>query len=320
MRFYKHIVCNYMFVRRKAKLVLDEFACAISPRLTIRLLNYGTYFPLFIAYAYGMLRGTKPSANESKRLIALGFMTVLFDELTDVYRYSADELRAFVTKKELVRPDNAALERSILYIQNWLMANCELYAQSETLLEQILQAQIDSNEQRNENIVYSRLMDITERKGGFTMQLLRTAFDGVPTKLESEFLYQLGALGQLENDIFDCYKDFSEGIFTIPIQTKSISHVRKLYVEKCSTCFSQIQHLQFPIQNKRNFCYLLQFILARGMVALGNLQALPNSDQGYKALSAMKRELLISDMEKPINAWRLFRITFFSYKNCTFVS
>ena len=91
----------------------------------------------------------------------------------------------------------------------------------------VYEAQILSLQQENDGLNEDELKKITFEKGGVSMPLYRCGFEGEINELEYNLLYNLGAIGQLENDIFDVYKDDKSGVRTLVTTAKDINHLRQ---------------------------------------------------------------------------------------------
>ncbi len=55
------------------------------------------------------------------------------------------------------------------------------------------------------------------------------------TELEEELLFRIGFLGQLENEIFDIYKDHKVGLRTLATNTRTIPELKKIYFKDRSS-------------------------------------------------------------------------------------
>jgi len=271
---------------------------------TNRLSKYGIYVPLFIGEAFAVLRGNNIAENERVALTSLGCMTALFDDLFDEGQYNDEFIRNLLENP--FEPENETPQLAVLVkLYNLFLNNTKHSAEAKLLMSHIYDAQVASRKQKNPDIGTAELEQITYNKGGFTMQLYRLAFENELTDTENILFYKLGAIGQLENDIFDVYKDFKEGINTLVIIENQIDNLKQRYNSLQREVFAAIEKLHFTNAQKYQFRLICSLIIARGYVAIAQLEKLSAKTNHIFSPSFYSRSELICDMEKPLNRIKL---------------
>jgi hypothetical protein len=273
-----------------------------------RIQKYAIYIPAFITFAYSKLNYTPFSNAEIQAITALGALTALFDDLFDDYNYTDEyilNLIASPADNELNKP-----EIQLLLMLYGIFDKNTVHGQSaHKLITAITKSQINSRKQKSENLSIDELKQITSEKGGFAMQLYRRAFQTQISPGEDELFFAIGALGQLENDIFDVYNDSHSGIKTLANSELSIGELETYYQYLVNNVFEKLQKSGFTNYQKKEFGQIINLISARAKVALNQYKSLLKKDENTSQLSKFTRKELICDMEKPLNLLKLLIYT-----------
>jgi hypothetical protein len=261
---------------------------------------YGLAVPA-IGETYCLLRGTSLTDDERKTLTYLGGITGLFDDFFD----EIDTPEAHII--ELINNPSIEITRNShekLFIQFYLKA---LEQNNSTIIKEYFNAgfdaQVQSKKQADSNLTNEEIHKITRQKGGIFMLFYRAALDGDIHKLEEELLFNVGLLGQMENDIFDIYKDNQGGIHTLATTATSIKSLRSKYQSVSKTIYEVIAQMDFQEKNKQKFSRLFAIIATRGLVCLDQLEKLEKN--GSFEVSEHSRSQLICNMgsAKNIISW-----------------
>jgi hypothetical protein len=176
---------------------------------------------------------------------------------------------------------------------------------AKALMQKVFDAQVASRLQTDAGLTHAELETITYNKGGFTMQLYRTAFENEIVESEDALFYELGAIGQLENDIFDVYKDYHAGINTLATSAIDISQLESIFRGLNFKIWNSIDTFHFKSADKDNFKHICSLVIARGYVAIHQLKKVSEKTNGIFQPSEYSRKELICDMEKPLNRVKL---------------
>lgn len=287
-----------------AKEMLQPLCSQLSESESERIYKYGLYVPLFIGESFAVLRGTKLSEKERIAITCLGCMTTLFDDLFDETNYSDRFIRNLLENP--VKDSTNSPQLTILVELYYLfLSNTCHQTNAKALMLKVFDSQVASRLQTDKTLTLTELETITYNKGGFTMQLYRTAFETEMTENEQQLFYRLGAIGQLENDIFDAYKDYHSGINTLATNANDVCQVETIYRNLHTKIWKSIDILSFKSIDKENFKRICSLIIARGYVAIHQLKKVSNKTYGILKLWDYARKDLICDMEKPLNRVKL---------------
>ncbi len=269
-----------------------------------RMLKYGLYVPLFIGTSYGWLRGKNLTEHEKTAITALGCMTSLFDDLFDSGNYNDEFINELLQNPGSGETNNPHI-KLLIHLYNTFLECTPHKTEAKKLMIAVFNAQKASRQQLETILPEAGITAITEDKGGYSMQLYRTAFSGKITKSENQLFYKLGAIGQLENDIFDIHDDFQNGIKTLATTTNNIDSLRATYRNMQLEIFDLIKKTNFKRAEKRKFEYVCALIIARGYVALNQLKNISKRTEEPFNLSDHNRNDLVCDMESPLNRVKL---------------
>lgn len=314
MSYFSNVVkIFFLFIKfwkqfKKQKKFLSEFSQTYDNKLNKsdldRVRTYGLYVPIFIGESYSVLRGSKLTTNERTAITCLGSMTALFDDLFDESDYSDDFIRNVLgnpVKNESYSPQlNLLVELYMLFLEN---SNHK--SSAKVLMNNIFHAQVVSRNQTQASLSQKELETITYNKGGYTMQLYRRAFANIISENEDALFYKLGAIGQLENDIFDIYKDYNAGIKTLATTASEIKHLELTYQNLHSEILNNIDKTTYKFENKEQFKLICSLIISRGYVALSQFKKLSKKTNLVFKITKYSRNELICDMEKPLNRVKL---------------
>jgi len=254
---------------------------------------YGLTVPI-IGEIYCLLRGVGLTYSERTTLTYLGGLTGLFDDFFDEKNTPDNHI------KELINNPNIELCRNShenLFVQFYLKA---LEQEHSKLLKRyvnsVYDAQILSKKQTNPNLSSEEILHITQQKGGVSILFYRSVLNGNIVDHEKDLLVKIGLLGQMENDIFDIYKDHQKGIYTLSTKTKSIITLQFRYKSILNDVYELIKQTDFPERNKMRFSRLVAIIASRGLICLDQLIKLEDGE--LFEISKYSRKQLICDMGK----------------------
>lgn len=265
---------------------------------------YAITIPAMLGEAFCELRGRKMSDKERLSMTFLGSITGLFDDLFDRERLLPDEIKCLLNQPDKA---NASNNNELLLIELYQigLANSDKPGLIKEYALKVYEAQLQSKKQSVVGLSKEEIQQITFEKGGVSIPLYRCAFEGNISQTEYDMLYRLGAIGQLENDIFDVYKDYSEGIQTLVTTETDILKLREKYQQLINVIFQLIDKTQYQTPQKRRFKHVVALVLGRGLVGLDNLQNLSRKTEGVFLLEKYCRKDLICDMESPLNLLKL---------------
>lgn len=266
------------------------------------------YIPA-VCDAFASLRGVNTTFSEEERFLHYFICSSLFDNFWDRKSLTIEQLRDLSFSPETYTPHNFD-ETVFQYAHQWLLKRVDDQESYMKVAYQVFHAQQDSLRQMDATIGWGELISITERKGGFSVELCAFYLDGSSSPEIRKLWFRLGALIQLTNDLYDVFKDSREGMYTLPICMKRVADVRLLHNQWTEEIRSLIHQISFPSSQKEICSIHLMCIAAFGKIALDQFEALEKRDQTLQPWSTYTRKELIIDMELWKNLWKGLRLTY----------
>ena len=262
-------------------------------------------FHAIIAQPFIRLHHPKITDTEKERLLHFFICATLFDDFFDNPGYTLPQLERILLQPEACTPQHD-LESLFIASNKRLSTYAILKPGYLNVKKSVYYAQVDSLKQMQPTITDEDLKEITYRKGGSSVLLSRYYLD-VPSNAEEEQCwYQLGALIQLGNDIFDLFKDLQEGINTLANRSRSIHALKQELNIQAKTYHEALSRLNGATGVLRQIRFRTAIIYALSYTAIDQLQSL---EKGNAVLyfKCMNRKSLIVDMEKWSNRWRMLK-------------
>ncbi len=305
--FYK----QSRFIKIHIDPVLKDFQGKTDTHLTKKDLYkikkyYGFAVPAILGEAFCLLRGQTLSKKERLALSCLGASTGLYDDFFDDSSMSLDHIKSLTINPEETLAEN---NRELLFIKFYLKALANA-PYPELLLKKakdVFDAQVLSKQQTDANITIENIQSITYQKGGVSLLLYRSVLNYFTPPEEEQLLYALGKIMQLENDIFDVYKDRENGIKTLITTENKIANLRANYIELYNEVAELLQQTSFPKRNKKLFIRYVSLIILRGLVCLDCLEKNELQSDNQFRVEKYSRAQLICDMEKTSNLGKVLR-------------
>ena len=265
---------------------------------------YGYAVPAMIGETFCVLRGAKMSEQERLAMTYLGTITGLFDDFFDKKNMSVGEIELLIDNP-VATVSTTSYEKLIITLFNKAIENCADRNLLKTYCTNVFEAEVLSKKQMLPDIERDEIKEIIFQKGGVSMLLYSCALAGSLSQADKTIIFKLGSIGQLENDIFDVYKDYHEGIKTLVTTETNISKLRKNYNGLVEEIFGLVRATNYPGKNKRNFLRILALVLCRGYVCMDYLEKNEKSTNNIFTVEAYEKKNLICDMEKFSNFLKL---------------
>lgn len=245
------------------------------------------------------------SKKEKELNVKYFLMTALYDDLIDRHIMDTHTLNDLFYHPEKANPTNFNIKVLVQLHLDLLNQVPEKKAYWETI-EQIHQAQKDSAQQFDPQISLDKILDITKRKGGFSLLMCRHYLKDPIHKEIDDCWYTFGGMIQMTNDLYDTYKDTQEGIATFANTIPDIEKIKGIYQDQKNEFLGHIQNLPVSHFKKVQFCIRTSLIASFGDIAIQQLNQLKDNLGQLPNLRLVPRKQLIIDMEKPFNIGRLF--------------
>jgi len=261
---------------------------------------YGLAVPAVLGESFCILRGKEMSFRERLSLTYLGGLTGLFDDFFDEKDMTEQHILNLIGNPRDAMP-NTAHERLFITFYKKALDNAADANLVKDYFIKVFDAQVLSKKQVMPEIAYDEIKSITYQKGGISLLFYRCALSQVMSMEEEKLLYKLGSLMQLENDIFDIYKDYQGGIRTLVTTETKIDKLRNNYKSLVDEIIVSVLQANYPTKSKKRFLRIISMIICRGFVCLDMLKSNEKLTNHVFTIDKYERKDLICDMEKPIN-------------------
>lgn len=264
---------------------------------------YGLAVPSVFGEAFAALRGKPLSEHERRAFTYLGSTTGLFDDFFDDNQLQDDYIQKLYQQPATYTGQN---DNEKLFNHCWQNAlngcankNLLIY-----FANKVFVAQVKSRLQQSTIPDEDTVRQITYEKGGYSVLFYMSLFYEIFPAEDESLFYNIGALLQLENDLFDVYKDHNEGICTLVTHTRGIGTLAHEFTGLWKKVQQSIANTRYTINGKKAFEKDIAILVSRGFVCLGMLQQREKENGGSFLPAAFSRKQLICDLEKPVNLLR----------------
>lgn len=265
---------------------------------------YGFAVPALLGEGFCILRGRDMSEKERYGITYLGALTGLFDDFFDDHNLSKEHILEMINNpvEEIARNSN---EKLFIKFCQVALENAKDAEKVKSTAYRVYDAQVMSHKQMEKDTSSEEIEQITMDKGGLSLLFYRSVFEDDISENEEEMILCLGGIGQLENDIFDIYKDYQNGVRTLATLTNKINKLRISYKSLMEKTFKLVHQTNFAPKNKRNFLRFISLIICRGFVCLDFLEKNELQTNNTFSLDRYEKKDLICDMGKLSNNIKL---------------
>ena len=262
---------------------------------------YGISIPALMGEAFCSFCNVPYSGKERSAITYFAMLTGLFDDLFDRHEMTDSQISQLL---EMHETDNAQGK----LLQYFYRKGMEMAAQPEEAKQitmRVFAAQSAARVQKSATTNLETLKQLSYEKGGASMLFYRSALPENMHNPDDELVHQLGATGQLANDIFDIYKDLQEGIYTFANKCISIQELRTEYQQQLQHIATLIQQSKNNLESAKTFALQCAPVLTRALVALDHYEKACTHTNGHFDPAKLTRKQLICDMEKPANIFKM---------------
>jgi hypothetical protein len=264
---------------------------------------YGLAVPGILGEAFAALRDSPLSETERNGCTWLGATTGLFDDFFENTSLADGYIELLYRQPAMYTGNNTneKLANHCWRIALKHAANADLLTDMAAMVHR---SQSDSRLQKKNDPGKDTLQRITFDKGGFSVLFYMSFFYREIPVTDEKLFYHAGSLLQLENDLFDVYKDHQDAITTLVTSGMKIAELRTIYLDLWAETKKYLDETSFSKQGKTHFLKILCGLVSRGLVCLDMLQQRENENNGRFHPAVFTRKQLICDMEKPVNLLR----------------
>ena len=284
-----------------------EWASIISSKsFDLRLTQYVQVHSL-LDYSLCGLAGRKMSNSELKACVYFCACLPLYDDFFDKSDLSEKEIKDLMSLPDNFKPENSVQELFI-YLLSTVYKNLSDASLFGRYFEQLYYGQEESKKLSDPNLSRNEVEKIAFEKGGYSALLFRSILKHPIIADEEKALYQLGAVGQLLDDLFDLWDDLEEGINTVVTKfNHDFTPVYVQYLNEVEKLKSSFQKLKYPQKNKDKFIRELMLMVNGGTLCGQHYLKLQEKNGGVFDIQKIGREALVCDMEKKSNWLKMIR-------------
>ncbi len=284
-----------------------DWALIISSKsFDLRLTQYVQVHSL-LDFSLCELAGRKMSNDELKSCVYFCACLPLYDDFFDKSDLSEKEIKDLMFAPQDFEP-GSALQELFIYLlkvvyQN--LPNPELFGK---YFERLYYGQKESKKLINPDLSRDEVEKIAFQKGGYSALLFRSILKHPLIEREEKALYQLGAVGQVLDDLFDLFDDLEEGINTIVTKFNSdFTPVYVQYLNEVEKLKLSFQKLSYKQKNKDKFIRELMLMVNGGTLCGQHYLKLQAKNGGALDIQKIGREALVVDMENKSNWLKMIK-------------
>ena len=267
---------------------------------------YGFGVPAIVGEGFCTLRGKAMGQKERMANSCQGALTGLYDDFFDKTNVDTDDILKMMADPAGYEA-TTSLERLFIHFLKRVHENLPDANRFNQAFQNVYEAQVETGQQLNESTSYDQIREITYKKGGHSLLFYRSVFENAMSKAERDAMYNVGALMQLGNDIFDVWKDKPQQIKTLVTTCRNIDDVRSLFNEQLKKSISLVYQTGFPEKNINAYLHKLLLGISRCWVCMDQLEQLEAKTDGIFTPSEYSRDEMVCDMEKPVNMLKSIR-------------
>ena len=253
------------------------------------------------------LAGRKISKSELKACVYFCACLPLYDDFFDKGSLSKKEIKNLMYTPKGFNPDNPVQELFI-YLLRTVYQNLSDSGLFGSYFEQLYYGQEESKRLIDPQLSLEDVEKIAFQKGGYSALLFRSILKHPLIEGEEEAMYQLGAVGQVLDDLFDLWDDLEEGINTIVTKfNDDFKPVFNQYLKEVEELKCRFRTLTYTKKNKDKFIRELMLLVNGGTLCGQHYLKLQAQNDGVFDIKKIGRDALVCDMEKNSNRFKMIR-------------
>ena len=255
-----------------------------------------------------VLRGYKMDDTERKRFANLSACAPIFDDFFDKEQEDLAKIKQLLNAVKTEIPETEEQKLAALFLQNILS---DINSPDDFLdaANRLFDAQMQAKKQQAIESEPELLWDLSRQKGGYSGLMYALLLSHNLSNQEKDLAFELGAFGQFMDDVFDLFDDRAAGVFTLPNASKSVKEIELFFKQILESILEKVEVFDGTWRAKKDFINILQIFA--GAIRLA-IQLYASVESKYKISPKdclqIERKYWIVDMEKPQNAFKMFRI------------
>ncbi len=255
-----------------------------------------------------VLRGSKLTKEERKRFANLSACAPIFDDFFDKEEDALIKIKKLLNDVDNEKPESDEQKLAVLFLQN-ILSDLDEKVPFLEAANTLFNAQTEAKIYQSNGSSAEDLWPYSRQKGGYSGVMYALLLDHALSLEEKELAFELGAFGQFMDDVFDLYDDTAAGIYTFPNSSNSVKEIELFFEQLLESILLKVKRLNYQVQAKNDFSNILQIFASAIRLALKQYNEIEKkySIAPYQALK-LDRKYWIVDMEKPKNAFKMFRL------------
>jgi hypothetical protein len=257
---------------------------------------YGSLVTVIMGESMCKLTSKPMTRTERTCLTYTGALTGLFDDFYDEKNTPIPHLLNLIQHPESTIPRDKHEELFLVFWQKALDASSDRKLLIDALLK-VHEAQVLSLQQTNPAIDRKTILDISEKKGGYSLLFYLAATKAGAFEHYKDLFFMLGKIGQLENDVFDIYKDSIQQIRTLFTMATDMNSEYAYFNQLLKDFNSNYMSITTKHTNQLFVLHVLNLFFSRAKVCFDQLITLQATSNNVFDLKIYHRKQLICDME-----------------------
>lgn len=260
---------------------------------------YGVLVPVIIHDALFRLHGTTITGKHRKVITAQALITGLFDDLFDRLQLPPYRIRQLIETPDYIISSDYVEEHLCQYLYLEIDKHFTGIPKfMENSVQGIMKAQNRSLQQQNQDITIEEVLRITREKGGQAVLFYRSCIDQDLTEDERDFLYDLGGLFQMTNDINDALSDKQAGEITFMTMGLTLPGIREIFDAQVNQAYESWKSLTINYPQDEAFFSRINILVSRSLLTLDRYARLSKSDEPFD-IEFIPRNQVLSELAVP---------------------
>ena len=295
-------------LKKEVSINLDWKEIVSEKKFDLRLTQYVQVHSL-LDYSLCGLAGREISKEELKACVYFCASLPLYDDFFDKNNLTSEEIKSLMSAPKDFSPKNP-VEGLFIHLLKEVYKNLPNPVLFAKYFEGLYYGQEESKKLLDPTLDYDQVQKIAYEKGGHSALLFRSILKHPLVKGEEEAIYQLGAVGQLLDDLFDLWDDLEEGVNTVVTKFDiDFNPIYSKYLNEVETLKVLLFNLEYKYLDKNKFVRELMLMVNGGTLCGQHYIQLQKQNKGVFDIKKIGREALVCDMEDRLNWIKMVKLS-----------
>lgn len=262
--------------------------------------QYGVLVPMIIHDALFRLHNLAISSQHRKVITAQALVTGLFDDLFDTINLPIDRILHLMDEPDYIISTDYIQEHLCQYLYKEIYEHFTGYRRTlEDAIQGIMKAQKKTAQQRNPDLSLKDMLQITREKGGNAVLFYRSCIHRPIQEEEREFLFDLGGLFQLINDVNDAVRDLEAGEITIMSSRLSLHEIKQIIMDQLAQVLQSWNNIPDEDIHREHFFDRIHILTSRCLLTLDRYIKFSNPDEPFD-IRRIPQQRIVSGLSIPV--------------------